>query len=57
MSLLAKRSIVKEDKSNIITLGAIAKEMKLPVKLVGVGEKIEDLKEFNSEEFIDAIFN
>ena len=36
---------------------AIAKEMKLPVKLVGVGEKIEDLKEFNSEEFIDAIFN
>ncbi len=28
MSLLAKRSIVKEDKSNIITLGAIAKEMK-----------------------------
>lgn len=36
---------------------AIAKEMKLPVKLVGVGEKIEDLKEFNSEEFINAIFN
>ena len=28
MSLLAKRSIVKEDKSNIITLGAIAKEEK-----------------------------
>lgn len=28
MTLLAKRSIVKEDKSNIITLGAIAKEMK-----------------------------
>ncbi len=28
MTLLAKRSVVKEDKSNIITLGAIAKEMK-----------------------------
>lgn len=28
MTLLAKRSIVKEDKSNIITLGAIAKEQK-----------------------------
>lgn len=28
MSLLAKRSIIKEDKSNIITLGAIAKEEK-----------------------------
>lgn len=36
---------------------AIAKEMKLPVKLVGVGEKMEDLKEFNSQEFIEAIFN
>lgn len=35
----------------------IAKEMKLPVKLVGVGEKMEDLKAFNSEEFIEALFN
>ena len=35
---------------------AVAKELKLPVKLVGVGEKMEDLKEFNSEEFIEAIF-
>ncbi len=36
---------------------AVAKEMKLPVKLVGVGEKMEDLKDFNLEEFIEAIFN
>lgn len=35
---------------------AIAKEMKLPVKLVGVGEKMEDLKEFNAQEFINALF-
>lgn len=35
---------------------AVAKEMKLPVKLVGVGEKMEDLKTFNSQEFIDALF-
>lgn len=35
---------------------AVAKEMKLPVKLVGVGEKMEDLKNFDSEEFIEAIF-
>jgi len=34
---------------------AIAKEMKLPVKLVGIGEKMEDLKPFNSKEFVDAI--
>lgn len=35
---------------------AVAKEMKLPVKLVGVGEKMEDLKTFNSEDFIEALF-
>ena len=36
---------------------AIAKELGLPVKLVGVGEKMEDLKDFNSREFIEALFN
>lgn len=35
---------------------AIAKEMKLPVKLVGIGEKMEDLKNFDRNEFIDALF-
>lgn len=35
---------------------AVAKEMKLPVKLIGVGEKMEDLKSFNSQDFIEAIF-
>lgn len=35
---------------------AIAKEFKLPVKLIGVGEKMEDLKDFDSEEFIEALF-
>lgn len=35
---------------------AIAKEMKLPVKLVGVGEQMIDLKAFNPEDFINALF-
>lgn len=35
---------------------AVARDMNLPVKLVGIGEKMEDLKEFNSEEFIEALF-
>ena len=35
---------------------AVAKDMKLPVKLIGVGEKMEDLKSFDSEEFIEALF-
>ena len=36
---------------------AIAKDLGLPVKLVGVGEKMEDLKLFNSKEFIGALFD
>lgn len=36
---------------------AVAKELKLPVKLIGVGEKMEDLKNFNSNDFINALFN
>ena len=36
---------------------AIAKEYKLPTKLIGVGEKIEDIREFNSKEFIEKIFD
>lgn len=35
---------------------AIAKDLGLPVKLVGVGEKMEDLKNFDSKEFISALF-
>lgn len=36
---------------------SIAKEMKLPVKLIGVGEKIDDLKDFDSQEFVKALFS
>ena len=36
---------------------AIAKEFALPAKLVGIGEKIEDLKNFDRTEFIEAIFS
>lgn len=36
---------------------AVAKELKLPVKLIGVGEKMEDLKDFNPTDFINALFN
>lgn len=35
---------------------AIAKEFQLPVKLVGIGEKIEDLRQFDPTAFIDALF-
>lgn len=35
---------------------AIAKELKLPVKIIGVGEKITDLKYFNAQDFTRALF-
>lgn len=36
---------------------ALQAELKIPVKLVGVGEGIEDLQQFNVEDFVNAIFN
>ncbi len=35
---------------------ALQSELKIPIKLVGVGEKIEDLQDFNMDDFIKAIF-
>lgn len=34
----------------------INNEMKIPVRFVGVGEQIDDLQVFNSEDFVKAIF-
>ena len=36
---------------------AIQAELGLPVKYIGVGEKIDDLNKFNPKEFVDALFN
>ena len=36
---------------------SIAKEMNLPVKLIGVGEKMEDLKDFDAQDFVKALFS
>ena len=35
---------------------SIKKELGIPVKFVGVGEKIDDLQAFNADEFIGALF-
>jgi fused signal recognition particle receptor len=35
---------------------AIAEEFKIPVRLVGVGEGIDDLQDFNPEAFVAALF-
>jgi fused signal recognition particle receptor len=36
---------------------AIANQFKIPVKYIGVGEKMEDLQIFNKREFVDSLFN
>lgn len=35
----------------------ISNEMKIPVRFIGVGEQIDDLQVFDSEDFIEAIFD
>lgn len=35
---------------------AIAREMKIPIRFVGVGEQIDDLVEFSADAFVDGLF-
>ncbi len=34
----------------------IAKELGIPLRYIGIGEKIDDLRPFRAEEFVDALF-
>ncbi len=35
---------------------AIAKQLGLPIRFIGVGEQIDDLRPFSAQEFVDALF-
>ena len=35
---------------------AIAKQLGLPIRFIGVGEQIDDLRPFKSEDFVEALF-
>ena len=35
---------------------AIAKATKIPIRFIGIGEGIDDLRPFNAGEFVDALF-
>jgi fused signal recognition particle receptor len=37
-------------------LFAIAERLRLPIRFIGVGETIEDLRPFDAEEFVEALF-
>jgi fused signal recognition particle receptor len=39
-----------------VVLG-IADQFNIPVKFIGVGEKIEDLQIFDKRSFVDSLFN
>ncbi|HNV29919.1 MAG TPA: signal recognition particle-docking protein FtsY, partial [Cyclobacteriaceae bacterium] len=34
----------------------ISDEFKIPVRYIGVGEKVDDLQVFNKTEFVDSLF-
>lgn len=34
----------------------IAKELQIPIQYIGIGEKIDDLRPFNKDEFVNALF-
>jgi fused signal recognition particle receptor len=35
----------------------ICHELKIPVRFIGIGEQVEDLRDFDAEEFVDALFS
>ena len=41
-------------KGGVVT--AIAKELRLPIRFVGVGEKMDDLIEFSADDFVESLF-
>ncbi len=34
----------------------MSNELKIPIRFIGIGEKIDDLREFNADEFVEALF-
>ncbi|MGA8831732.1 MAG: signal recognition particle-docking protein FtsY [Desulfomonilaceae bacterium] len=34
----------------------ISKELKIPIRYIGIGEKMDDLRDFNARQFADALF-
>lgn len=35
---------------------AIAKQLDIPIRFIGIGESVEDLRPFDAEEFVNALF-
>ena len=35
----------------------ISSELKVPIRCIGIGEKMDDLREFNARDFVEALFS
>jgi len=44
---------MEQQKDGVVV--GIVSENKIPVKFIGVGEQIDDMEIFNSEDFVNAI--
>ena len=49
--------ITTKAKDLVATGDKIAAEFGIPVKYIGVGEKVEDLQKFDSDTFVNALFD
>ena len=56
-SLFTALKTSQEDTNKVYTLLNISDQFKIPVKYIGVGEKINDLQVFNAAEFVDSFFS
>jgi fused signal recognition particle receptor len=36
---------------------SVAEQLKLPIRFIGVGETVDDLRQFDSDEFVGALLN
>jgi fused signal recognition particle receptor len=36
---------------------AIAKELNLPIRYIGIGEKVDDLMVFDAEQYVNGLFS
>jgi len=55
VSHLAMTKLDGSSKGGILV--AIAKELNLPIHYIGLGEQMDDLKDFNAAEFVEALFD
>ena len=52
---LAMTKLDSTSKGGILV--AIAKELNLPIRYIGLGEQMDDLKDFEAKEFVEALFD